>query len=210
MAANNRGIQIGVFDSSISENNVPDQYIGKQIWYSTEQKFFLLVDNDRNIIKKFDLDDFEEFYNKNVIVYTSQGVKTLMEKELLNWHRQQETQQADMFADADPFASGDPFADPYGGNMQDTGMMQYDAYQPHSNGVGEYEYNTSQVGRRVGNRRDALNTGVNALEDDGKKVKDPSKHLFAFCVVTFIMAVVAFVVLNFAEPIITAIAPLLS
>lgn len=192
-----KGIRVGTFDPSTGAQ-IPVEFVHKVVWYSDDLKKFLITDENNAILKEFNFPQFRKFYDANVITYTNAGIQAHMEQELLTYEKQQ--MPATTNYDDDIQYEDDYIEEEY----DDSG------YQPHGDNNGEYVYNTTSTGRRISSRRDSSNTGANMMDANGQKMKDPSKHIGAFFLVTFIVSIVAFIVLNFGEPIVAAVSTLLS
>lgn len=87
-----------------------------------------------------------------------------------------------------------------GGGAPMDGMLSMEAESPY-----EPQQKTS---RRRSNRRD--DNPRNLKDDDAKAQKDPTRHMGLFMALTFIFAIIIVIVINFGQPIIQAVAPLLS
>lgn len=208
--AKSDSLMIGSFGSyRAGGREVPADMVGKKIWYSASHDLFAITDEDGHNISSFGFEKFKEFMDAEVIVYTNSGVESHVKKLL------KEKSSPQMGADI----NGDGYFDGYDmGYDADIANFKapddyYENQQPadFSSGYNDV-YNDVQDYRKspAAYRRDASVALEGGADSSAKKTKDPTRHTVGFFITTLILAIVVFILLNFAQPIIEAVAPLLS
>ena len=180
--SDNGSIRVGVFDDANGPSGhlVPPQYQGKQIWFSTKHNFFVIVDDENKPIKPFDLDKFGQFNEAGVIIFTNPSVQTHMEK-LYDEHAETE----DLFvSDDEELIEGE--------DQDDDDIWEEDSYD-----LNEYEDNWEEDPRM-------------ARKDAAAKPADPTRHVVAFFVATFVVTAIAFCVIVFGRPVTEGISKLIT
>lgn len=224
-----KSIIVGTFGPAYpsAEGNVPQAYLGNKIWYSPERKFFLITDdNNKARSRSFDMTRFRAFIDQGAIVFSSASVEAYMTQLLEEYEAEQAAAMADMYeAVVDYDGYGQAGYDGYGdaSGEYDGGYLAADGYDGgddggYDGGYGQAypdadpaynELPADQVpSRRRSNRQDDHKRNLT----DAKAIshKDPTRHLGVFMALTLVFAIIAVVVINFGEPIIQAVAPLLS
>ena len=204
-------IKVGTFgDYQNNGREVPKSMVGKIIWYSPSRDLFVITDIDNNGKSQFGFEKFKQFVDTGVIVYTNQGIQNYMEKTLKEKTEQAESNDVNGDGFFDGYDTGhgsdyDNFQIPddyYGG-----GDLAYD--DGYNEDFSDYDPGYQEPVRR-GNRRDASIANDGGADVNAPKVKDPTRHIAGFFITTLILAIIAFILLNFAQPIIELISPLLS
>lgn len=219
-----KSIIVGTFGPAFpGAEEVPEAYHGNRIWYSPERKFFLITDDNNKARKQsFDMKRFRSFVDCGVIVFTSSSVEAYMMQLLEQYEAEQEMaqegwQEEDPFAEeAYPsagYAGADAAASAYPGagagmpaSMAGAGAMgAVDAYQAQDPYAAAPQ---GTQGRRRSNRQDDHMRNLT----DAKAIahKDPTRHLALFMGLTLTFTIIAVIVINFGEPIVQTVAPLLS
>lgn len=176
-------IKVGVFGANSPEANVPENMKGKRIWYSEKYNFFIITDENNENVGEFAFDAFKEFVNLDVILFTTPGTQNHMLRLVREWEAKQAAQ--------DPFGNFDALNELA---QNDSSLPQYAASDP-------------QPARRKAKPRnddDALGDAAASLQ------KDPTRHLPVFMVLTLVFTIIICIAINFGQPIIRAVAPLLS
>ena len=206
-------IKVGTFgDYQNNGREVPKSMVGKIIWYSPSRDLFVITDIDNNGKSQFGFEKYKQFVDTGVIVYTNQGIQNYMEKIL-----REKTDEAIEGEDV----NGDGFFDGYDtghGSDYDNFEMPDDYYAGSLAYDNDYEEDFSDYDPdyqaappvRRGNRRDASIAADGGAEVNAPKVKDPTRHIAGFFITTLVLAIIAFILLNFAQPIIELVSPLLS
>lgn len=174
-------IKVGVFGANSPDASVPSNMQGKNIWYSDKFKFFVITDENNENVGEFAFDAFKEFVELDVILFATPGTQNHMQRLLREWEAEQ--------AMKDPFGSFDALNE----------LAQTDSsYHPLDA--------DPQPARRGSHRGDDDVLGDAAAS----KQKDPTRHLPVFMVLTLVFTIIICVAINFGQPIIQAVAPLLS
>lgn len=196
--ANSTTIRVGVFGSS-DPNAIPDGWGGRTIWYSTKHKFFIITDENNVNCGEFKFDRYKVFAERDYILFSTPGTQAHMERLLREWEAEQ--------AMSDPFNSFEALD-----NLAKTDSSYVNqTYNPHApvamaaeeDVPAQQPFRRSQRTQGVSNS-DLLGENAAALQ------KDPTRHLPVFMVLTLVFTIIICIAINFGQPIIKAIAPLLS
>lgn len=188
--ANQKSIKVGIFAPTRPDAVVPSKVAGHTIYYSPKFNFFACTDADGNTSGEFGAEQFQRFTDAGVISFTTPGMEHHI-NELLFGKTEQEPVSPASAKMQQPHTQ-----DPYSDQQPSPSYNMYD--KPQS------EEETAAV-RRI-NRATQEALGDNAAQYQ----KDPTRHIPVFMALTLIFAIIICVVLNFGQPIISAIAPLLS
>lgn len=200
----NDSIKVGTFGSTDGSANVPSTMVGKQIWYSQTHKYFVILNESNKVIANFGYDRYAKFVEAGVILYTNDGIKSFMDNVLNNWRMSTPQSNDDEYVDNGYRGEGYAYADVDDQSYDD----QQDNYYDDSPQYDDYQQNDYQ---RYTNRRDgSLATDGGADLREAAKTKDPTKHIPLFFGVTLIIALAVAFILNFGQPILNAVAPLIS
>lgn len=222
MANKSDGIKIGVFDKTNAQTPIPDEYLGKYIWYSKQFGCFAMTDeNNKPFGDYFDIQKFKSFHDKTVIHYTNDSIKSFIEKEI------RDAGLKDKPSKPNSQTNNEDYEQDYQDEYEDYDTDDYDEYDDeydddddeydnnedefYNDNADEDDYDYNELPAR-GRGRDRNRTSISEEQDAlnvAKKTKDPTKHLKAFFITTFVISVVILIVLNFAEPIISRIAPMI-
>lgn len=177
--------KVGVFGARTPEAHVPSNMEGKTIWYSSKYKFFMITDENNQSAGEFDFKKYKEFVDIDVILFTTPGTEHHMARLLREWEAEQ--------AMNDPFASFDALDE----------LAQTDSsYQ---------DFPQEQVPVRRSSRTQSVMDDEDILGDAAaSKQKDPTRHIPVYMALTLIFTIIIIVAINFGQPIIQAVAPLLS
>lgn len=173
-------IKVGVFGANSPDADCPANMEGKNIWYSDKFRFFVITDHNNVNVGEFAFDAFKEFIDLDVILFATPGTQNHMQRLLREWEAEQ--------AMKDPFGSFDALND----LAQSDSSFQNIPDEPQP------------VRRGSSNREDILG------EEAASKQKDPTRHLPVFMVLTLVFTLIICIAINFGQPIIQAVAPLLS
>lgn len=191
-----KSIIVGTFGANTPEAKVPESFIGNKIWYSPTKEFFLITDeNNKSRNRSFDMKRFRRFVDSGVVIFTSSSVEAYMMQLLEQWEESNLTPDF-----ADPFAT-----DGYD-QVDHSDYRNNRAPQPYDAGYTDHEQSSDQ--RRRSNRQD--DHPNNWTENKAITQKDPTKYLGVFMALSLIFAIIAVIVILFGEPIVQAVAPLLS
>lgn len=191
-----KSIIVGTFGANTPNANVPEAFIGNKIWYSPTKEFFLITDeNNKPRNRSFDMKRFRGFVDSDVVIFTSSSVEAYMIQLLEQWEESNLTPDF-----ADPFAT-----DGYN-QVEHSNSRSHRAPQSYDAEYTDHEQSSDQ--RRRSNRQD--DHPNNWTENKAITQKDPTKYLGVFMALSLIFAIIIVIVILFGEPIVQAVAPLLS
>lgn len=195
-------VKVGIFADKRSDGApIPPSMVGRRIYYNYDREFFIITDDNNKYSSRFYPEKFLQFVDVDAIVFTNETVGKNIIDECLRitgaGDVEPEEAKSSKKRKADDTRHQDDsqyaeYADDWADEYEDDWEDEYDDEDDTSSAL-LHQHGTPQS------------------EDvrPSSTVKDPTRHLFAFCVTTLVLVIVFAIIVLLGRPILSALQPLL-